>query len=334
MLRYIIKMIEVNNFKKGIVIIPTQGLGNRLRMMACGYALSNYINLPLHVIWNKTPDCFASYDDLFGDNIFKVMTQDTLSKSKYLFFGNIHTNQFIGNISNIATEYDYLVIIGGHEFKHDKMNINDFLYQKSEFYSILKYSQIVNDIVSNYESDMYKKYIGVHIRTFNNTFDSDDVMNPKFNNVFNPINFEINSPATEYFKIIDKIKDNIPLFIFSNNMNVIELFKNRYSNRKILNTSTCVFERDNNNAIIYSLVEFILLSNSKLIIGTFFSSFSDEPSFLNFIPKITPITDSVKTQPNLQYIYHCHNYSVLKIKENEFYGLNLNNFHIIKYFNI
>ena len=43
-----------------------------------------------------------------------------------------------------------------------------------------------------------------------------------------------------------------------------------------------------------------------MIIGTFYSSFSDEASFVNFIPKITPINDSLR---NTQLDYHCLNYT-------------------------
>ena len=60
--------------------------------------------------------------------------------------------------------------------------------------------------------------------------------------------------------------------------------------------------------MIQSIVEFRLMCDSKLIIGSYFSSFSDEASFFNIIPKIIPIDiNKVKITPN----YHCSGLSFI-----------------------
>ena len=64
--------------------------------------------------------------------------------------------------------------------------------------------------------------------------------------------------------------------------------------------------------MISSIIDFNLLCRSSIIIGNYFSSFSDEASFFKLIPKITPLSD--KLLENIQTTvnnYHCLNYSFI-----------------------
>ena len=69
------------------------------------------------------------------------------------------------------------------------------------------------------------------------------------------------------------------------------------------------------------------MSRSKLIIGTYFSSFSDEATFFNLIPKIIPysVEDTI-----LPPSYHCSGFSF----ENGFKCINYNNKSILDCLNI
>ena len=71
------------------------------------------------------------------------------------------------------------------------------------------------------------------------------------------------------------------------------------------------------------------MSRSSLIIGSYFSSFSDEASFFKMIPKITPLNNKLIKNLNETILsYHCLNYSF-----NEGIAcLNYSENHLFKYF--
>ncbi len=327
-------MISFANFYKGIVVIPTQGLGNRLRMLACTYALCNKLNLDMYVNWNPAPECNAFLDDLFAKNSFKTINNEQLNKYVYLFHGHVHTEQFINNLHNIPNKYDFLVITGGHEFKLKDMSPNEFMYYKHDFYSNLKFSEVVNAELSNYSNSLLNiNYIGLHFRGIQQAYDTADINNPVFNNKpYNPVNFTINSPLTEFLDIIKNIKSNLPILVITNTPDIINIIKDKYPDKNILNTFPSKFDRNSNDSIISSFVDFILLSRSKLIIGTYYSSFSDEATFSNLIPKITPVSNYIKSNPKLVESYHSYNYGIYSVNNYLYFGLNLTNYHMIKYF--
>ena len=92
-----------------------------------------------------------------------------------------------------------------------------------------------------------------------------------------------------------------------------ETLKEKYPNREfkfIMNLSN--ENRGTNNGMIKSIVDFLLLSYSDLIIGNYFSSFSDEASFYNLAPKITPLSSELLSNiKDTVNNYHCINYSFI-----------------------
>lgn len=335
--------IMLDNFKKGIVVIPTQGLGNRFRMMACTYALCRKLNLKMFINWESAPECTILLDELLDNSsnthLYNTITPKLLNNTnqKYLFHGLIHAEQFINNLSNIPEKYDYLVIMGGHEFKLKSMNINEFLYYKNEFYQTIKFSEVVNAELSNYDNYLNRNYIGIHYRGIQQAYDSADINNPIFmSKPYNPVDFIINSPLNEFIDIIRHLKSNLPLLIISNTPDIIiNKIKNEFPNKEILITYPSKFERNNSDAIISSFVDMILLSRSKLIIGTYYSSFSDEAALFSCVPKITPVSDYIKSNPKLSEGYHSYGYGVYITFSNYIYfGLYMSNYHMIKYFTL
>ena len=63
-------------------------------------------------------------------------------------------------------------------------------------------------------------------------------------------------------------------------------------------------DRSSSDDMIISIAEFIILSQSNLIIGSYNSSFSDEASFFNMSPKLMPI----ESKKNISYL--CYGLSV------------------------
>ena len=72
---------------KGIIVIPTQGFANRMRMMASSYVLANKLNLKLYICWIPSTDCNIQLSDfLTNENNFKQINLDDVNKSKYSYY--------------------------------------------------------------------------------------------------------------------------------------------------------------------------------------------------------------------------------------------------------
>ena len=296
---------------KGLIVITTQGFGNRLKILASSRILSDYLNIPLFVCWDDTADCNIKLDDIFDEkNTIKQITLDEFKDTKYVFFGRVHTNSIFDNIMEVVedkdNEFDYLLIEGGHEFKYKDIQRLQFLQQKQAFYRSLKFNNNIIQRYNNFISEVGEKYITIHYRDINETFDSLDI---KHNSV---VNFVENSPINKFFEVVEKLKSNLPIVIVSNTKRFYTEYSKKYGEEGVFTTGIEICDRSNSDNMISSLVDFNILANSSLIIGNYFSSFSDEASFFNLIPKITPLSneliENIQTTVNN---YHCLNYSFI-----------------------
>lgn len=296
---------------KGLIVITTQGFGNRLKILASSRILSDYLNIPLFVCWDDTADCNIKLDDIFDEkNTIQQITLDEFKDTKYVFFGRVHTNSIFDNIMEVVedkdNEFDYLLIEGGHEFKYKDIQRLQFLQQKQAFYRSLKFNNNIIQRYNNFISEVGEKYITIHYRDINETFDSLDI---KHNSV---VNFVENSPIHKFFEVVEKLKSNLPIVIVSNTKRFYTEYSKKYGEEGVFTTGIEICDRSKSDNMISSLVDFNILANSSLIIGNYFSSFSDEASFFNLIPKITPLSneliENIQTTVNN---YHCLNYSFI-----------------------
>lgn len=296
---------------KGLIVITTQGFGNRLKILASSRILSDYLNIPLFVCWDDTADCNIKLDDIFDEkNTINQITLDEFKDTKYVFFGRVHTNSIFDNIMEVVedkdNEFDYLLIEGGHEFKYKDIQRLQFLQQKQAFYRSLKFNNNIIQRYNNFISEVGEKYITIHYRDINETFDSLDI---KHNSV---VNFVENSPINKFFEVVEKLKSNLPIVIVSNTKRFYTEYSKKYGEEGVFTTGIEICDRSKSDNMISSLVDFNILANSSLIIGNYFSSFSDEASFFNLIPKITPLSneliENIQTTVNN---YHCLNYSFI-----------------------
>ena len=293
---------------KAIVVIPTQGFGNRLRMIASSFILAEYMKLDHYILWKVQDDCNIEFDKIWEKHPFKLMNETNLSKLPYRYYGDVHTHSIMNQVLNPGN-IDYLVLLGGHEFKHPVMTKDEFIRKKYQLYSQLKFhceSQVP------YISE---KFICVHYRDVTD-FDIKDVEKSE------KCNFSKNSPLKQFLYLMKKINDSIPIVVVTNNTLIGKSFVSYFPEKKIhfFNFSK---NRNENESVAYSLYDFVLMTKAKCIIGTYYSSFSDEASFFNIIPKIIPLHNTIEDEK-----YHCFNF----ILKNKCGFLNYNHNTILKYF--
>lgn len=297
---------------KGIIVIPTQGFANRLRMIISAKIYSASLNLPLFVCWVANEECNIELNNIFVENQFNVISFNNLQNTKYCYFGQVHTNQILDKIDqviqDIDNKYEYILLEGGHEFTN--ISRLKYLAAKQGIYKKLIFTDYINQkFIDYYECniDKSKKQVGIHYRDIISKYDEQDITN---NDV---VNFTKNSPIDKFVEVIENIKDaNTEFIVVSNSDIIYNRLVTHFPGKKFINSPSFAYDRSLNNDMIDSIIDFIILSRCDLLIGSYFSSFSDEASFLNMIPKITPLSNelSANITPTVQK-YHCLNYSFI-----------------------
>ena len=287
----------MNNIKT-IYVIPICGFGNRLRFLSTTYSICLKYNINMKIVWRKTEECNICYREIFKEiHQCNVEFVDNPPKEDYLYFGHIHLNKIIETVLQPnCKKYTNLIITGGHEHKLPLYSINEFIDIKSNFYNSIIWTDTIQKRVDKLKlKHNLDQYVGIHFRGLDLKYDSADLKGS------NNINFDLNSPLNNFKSHIKKIKSGIKILLFTNkDINLENTLK--------ISGKTC--NRNQKDDMLSSIVEFILLSQSKLIIGSYFSSFSDEASFFNKIPKIIPYNLKEKL---IVSRYHCYGLSLNKL---------------------
>ena len=296
---------------KGLVVIPTQGFANRMKILASSKIYADDHNLELTVCWIPSQECNINLEDIFIANFFNTITLDALQNTKYCYFGRVHTNSLFDKldaaINDPLENFDYILLEGGHEFC--ELNRLTFLSKKREFYRSLQFKSEINDRVNEffYKIDNRPK-IGIHYRDIIKRFDQLDINN---NDV---VNFTENSPLESFKNTLNKLNfDNSNHFIVVSNSDKADKYlSENFKDITFIKTETSKYDRNNKEDMFNSVIDFLILSKCDMIIGSYFSSFSDEASFFNVIPKVTPLSNNLisKISETVRN-YHCINYSFI-----------------------
>ena len=285
---------------KSIVLIPTGGFGNRIKSIVSAKILSKYFNIKLYINWEKEECINVDYNDIFSDNPNRF-DLNTINNYNYLFLPHIHTNEVLETLkvqtNDPNNNYDILVVQGGHIFKHPDIDLETFINYKKIILQRLSWKE---DIIKQiYKQDPNNYQIGLHIRRFVEKFDEADNKN---SNLFNQFKCTLDN----YTNIIDKLinkNSNINIFLSTNCCDTRKLLLEKYSNN--IKSRDINYNRNDKHDIINAVIDFLVLSRCKLIIGTHYSSFSDEACFFNLIPKYC-VSDNYELHSNYAYHTYCY----------------------------
>ena len=279
-------MDKINN----VIILPICGFANRLRFINSCVHLFKQFNITPSICWKPSEECNINHQEIFKE--IKGLEFVESIPENYVFFGHIHLGHVLNKINKLSKNYkiDTLVVTGSHEFRPSNVSELKFISEKKLFYKNIIWNEDIINKVQNIKEKLNitdNEYVTVHYRSIDKRFDSKDLENS------NDINFNNNSPIKEFRRYIDLI-DKTKIVLISNSKDV------EIDNVLRICNDEC--NRNDKNSMIQSIIEFKIMCDSKLIIGSYFSSFSDEASFFNIIPKIIPI-DISKVKVNISY--HC-----------------------------
>lgn len=284
-----------------IICIPVCGFANRLKFIASVDGITKkYKCKKIQILWRPTIDCNISADEVFKKipNV-EFISELPTNKEDLIHYGYIHLKEIFHKIKEqkiSLSDNKTLIVEGGHEAKHFDINHIDFVKQKHKFYKSIVWSDKIIDLKSKFGK---VPSVGIHYRHTNKKYDEPDI---KANLL---VNFTLNSPFSEFEKAIKRCKQKA--FFISNSSYHKKYIEENYSKKVCVINSNETNDRSELKSMLDSIVEFILLAECEIVIGTYFSSFSDESIYFNLKSKIVPILPNILENKNFVNQY-CESY--------------------------
>lgn len=285
----------LKNQKKRLFIDVQNGIGNRLRALASAYILAKESNRDLVIIWIPNNHCDCKFTDIFKINflLHNIKLVQTLDD-----FGSLNINANIKNTEIINIEEDNNIDVYDYSVKKNvyiDLNTNKDIFirsacilnnEKTNWYkecTFLRTLEIQDELAkklfqNSLDFSIYS-LIGVHIRMGQdmNTYGYEKIDHYNESAKESIIKWRTKSHwknFAEYMKIIINSSPEQKFFVSCDNKDVyLELLKEfprgtiYYLNRDIDDRSL--------EQIKYAILDVYLLSRTKYILGSNWSSFSE-----------------------------------------------------------
>ena len=272
-----------------IYVNPIGGLANRLRVLFAISNLCKKYNRKVTCIWKVNEELGASFDDLFElTSDFTLLNKQpkfiksTFGKSifKELLIRGI--NKFVNKIDHIylSGDVDYINSLSENGYKNFIKHIEpyvskgsdiyiescSFLDELNEFPNIKPVLSIQKSIDSFCKKNFTENTFGLHIRRTDNAWSIS------------------NSPLELFYDVIqkeiDKNKDT-KFYISTDDYETQCKIKEKFGDSIILREKE--YGRDNKDAMRDAVIDMWLLSKTKKIYGSFYSSFSEMSALIGHI---------------------------------------------------
>ena len=276
--------------KKTLTIVPVSGLGNRMRVVASMVEVSACIEEPIRIVWQPTWDCRARFSDLFSPLC------DTMGETPDVRSSTVGSNVTIdaGNFcdapavkQNLWLPYLIRRFRYGKEVRifhsNDKPDIINMVRQWPSLYMATCYAMAdyrpatlrrcfrplpelqkhIDGVVSHFT----ERTVGVHVRRTDNKRAIE-------RSPLSAYRFRLN-------QLLDKGKTD-SIFLSTDDEQVRTYFRENYGQRLI--TRPIKVRRDTLHGIQDAVIDLWCLSKAGLILGSYYSSFSDTAHELSGAP--------------------------------------------------
>lgn len=262
-----------------IRVIPTGGLGNRMRAIASGVAIAQHYDIPIEVYWNIRDGLHAEFTELF-----KPVVLDNVA---------IRTNR--SWLCNIEFRKEYLVRYPLLWLNNKKVIFNHDIYREGDknIFQIIG-DKVTGDIMlvsgcamcRDYDmkslfipSDEIQHAIDKTVSKF-----SDDTIGVHIRRTDNKESIEC-SPLDAFYRMMDneiEKNSNVRFYLATDDNSTKSDMQNKYSDRLI--TQFDKTERNSLAGMKFAVNDLYCLSKTKKIIGSVYSSYSSIASELGQIP--------------------------------------------------
>ena len=289
---------------KFVIARPTCGLGNRLRNMACAYALHKMVGGDMFICWERSGDCDVEWSSLVDENKFplkNIRISDVLDmypRCNPWHDPTTHTDHVLQTICGGA--YDSIIVEGGHDFKHPDMPVSKLLGYKHEFYTMIKdnLSEKTKGMLRAVDDIRFPR-IGVHMREHIPFFDLQDKLFFEKDTIV--------ESTIAYMKGF--VNQGMKRFFLSTSSDeYVDKIKKEFADTEDVEISTLNQDLDkrsrSDTSICASLVDMVVLSRCSYIVGSYMSSFSDEAALMGNVVKICSTAFDHKKEPYHMYGFY------------------------------
>ena len=307
-----------------VLLVNRLGLANRLRAIADWYVISTISDRILLLSWTNDAQCNIKFNELFeqvpngirilpymlprsvdGLNVVKQIASDldltsVIMDDSWMISLNsnpddhgfvLRENEIKSNINVIITNHVGLITLEG-------MSCQQYLSMRSKFYSSLKPVPFVRDSIQNIQNTYFSKHlmIGIHYRAYEENYDW-KVVPPR---VQQSEANKFGEGATEqHFEKIMKLLDRkftytdkqghshkqYRFYIATNSPQSKDYFHSKFPETAVSINETLI--RSSAKGGLYSLVDWLMLSETAIIINTYGSSFATEASQIHNKPLLS-----------------------------------------------
>jgi hypothetical protein len=268
-----------------ILLIPTSGLANRVRIIASTIRLARESNKKIAIYWDSNVGLRADFDELFED-----ITSIPVRKIPVKYKAWIKMTQYSSRLSGFDKWYLKLfnfdfIFLDSMAIKvwHNKMNLlsevsnaKDVLIcsgQEINYFDLEDYQLFVpksglRKRIENITRKFATNTIGIHIRATDN----------EASKKYSPLSVFINKMEDE----ID-YDPNRTFFVATDDEKYQEILLEQFGRERIFFHDK-VFGRNVTQGIKDAVIDLFCLSRTSKIYGSYFSSFSDIAGRLGNVP--------------------------------------------------
>lgn len=272
-----------------IFVRPTAGLGNRMSVInSCMILARNNGNASIKMFWEKTPELNAAFEELFkpingiklihSPKIFNYFSFYRKGKCKHSLESKLKSHIF----NLFARSYKYydnedVIPLAFHEDHwnkgHSKVVVETYcdLYKKipsNNNYFLFRPSDNLKKEIDKLTETFNEKTIGVHIRRT----DNEKAIK--------------NSPDHLFIRRMENLlrdDNSTNFFLCTDEPETEKNFKSYFGDR-ILSVEDKILDRNKQDGIKHAVIDMFCLSKTKIILGSYWSSFSLVAANINKTP--------------------------------------------------
>lgn len=254
-----------------IIIQPSGGLCNRIRVINSAYLLAKRRGEKLIVLWKNCAELNCPFETLYQPvkeiKIINIYSNWNLIKLWLQFTAN----QRFGNDDILQNKNNGVL----HENFFQKLKKRVYIFTWEHFYPSEDYhlfipQSAIQEKIDHLTKQFGEHCIGVHIRRTDNMPAIDKSSTEHF---IERMQAEIDAePRTKFFLATDDIREE-------------ERLRAAFPDHMLSNQNKTL-RRDSVDGMIDALIDLMCLSKSTKIYGSFWSSFTDIAADMNHIPKI------------------------------------------------
>ena len=255
-----------------VIIQPSGGLCNRMRVINSSLELAKRKNTKLLVLWYCADELNAPFESLFEPvEEFQVINFTSLKDLRKLWY-QLTARTKISNADIENNKTDGVL----HQDFFDSIKLPAYIFTWEHFYPADEYFKLfkptaelqrrIDEVTKHFTADM----VSVHIRR---TDQVTSIAYSKTENFIDLMNREISAnPDVKFFLATDDKDEEV-------------LLRKTFPGRIVSNENRTL-RRDSLDGMYDALLDLYCLSSCKKIIGSYYSSFTDTAAALGNIPKL------------------------------------------------